>query len=483
MCCASGQTGCDGACCDSFCCDDDGDYVYDDCTSCTVNGQPTCKLCNTDGLPGNDSCYLCDTDGDTVNDSCYTCDLNGDGTLDGCPDCACASCGGGGAAGGGSQSTPKTCKVCDSTPKDSNNVKDSCWLCDNPTHASDPNDQSDDNNDCYLCDSTPDDGHNVNDACMLCDDPYHSTDPTNQKSKNNSCYPCKNKIAGTQNDDCYRCDLKKADGTPGKDGKFDTCYGYDTDGDGIKDSCCPDFKVELTFSADFPGRSKTKAGVGEIGTLEVIPASLEETATFSSSDPTCVDIDPILGGWSALERDTVCSANLCATINGCETCKTLTVTPPTGTRLTRTSNNVWHIQGYASAGIELYYWLDPKDVTFENVRFGEGTAPAENKTGIFVTQAIPHPQNIFGAILRPTDSTTGSRVERPDHAAVSFKPWGDGGTFTWNIPTQWIDTGDMRHDIDHQLQQPTIQPNGDTTISKDGQDDRLRLMLHRLVFR
>ena len=60
----------------------------------------------------------------------------------------------------------------------------------------------------------------------------------------------------------------------------------------------------------------------------------------------------------------------------------VTVVPPIGTRMTRVDNNVWHNQGSASAGIALYYWLDPKDVSFHNVTFGEDACPATNVLGI-----------------------------------------------------------------------------------------------------
>jgi hypothetical protein len=53
-----------------------------------------------------------------------------------------------------------------------------------------------------------------------------------------------------------------------------------------------------------------------------------------------------------------------------------TVVAPSGTRMTKTvghENSVWHIYGEPSAGIELNYWLDPKDVSFSKLTFGEGS--------------------------------------------------------------------------------------------------------------
>ncbi|MFH1969662.1 MAG: hypothetical protein ABIJ53_05025, partial [Verrucomicrobiota bacterium] len=48
-----------------------------------------------------------------------------------------------------------------------------------------------------------------------------------------------------------------------------------------------------------------------------------------------------------------------------------TVVAPTGTRMTRVTANVKHNQGTASAGIALYYWLDPTEVSFKKLTFGE----------------------------------------------------------------------------------------------------------------
>lgn len=143
---------------------------------------------------------------------------------------------------------------------------------------------------------------------------------------------------------------------------------------------------------------------------------------------------------------------------------------PSGTRMTRATGNVKHNQGTASAGIALYYWLDPKNVSFKYLTFGEGSCPATGATGIYVT-APPgnHLQNYFGAILEG-NSTTGCRVNVTDHAWTERFPWAPGGTFTWNIPTQYIDDTSTRNTFgSNQNQVPIIQANGYTTMSKGGQ--------------
>jgi len=148
-----------------------------------------------------------------------------------------------------------------------------------------------------------------------------------------------------------------------------------------------------------------------------------------------------------------------------------TIIKPSGTRMTRVNpSNVWHVKNTASAGIKLYYWLDPKNVSFKYLTFGEGTCPATGATGIFVTIG-PHAQNTFGAILGGNDAT-GCRVEQPDYAGVFASPWGSGGTFTWSIPTEYIDDTATRHSFGTgENHVPTVEPSGYTTISKGGQSD------------
>lgn len=152
------------------------------------------------------------------------------------------------------------------------------------------------------------------------------------------------------------------------------------------------------------------------------------------------------------------------------------VIAPSGTTLTRTHpTTVWHRQNAASAGIELVYSLRPTQVSFEYVQFGEGRSDVFDAAGICVT--IPgHSENTFGAILRPADNATGSKVSVTDKAWIFYAAWAGGGSFVWKIPTQYI-AGGVRYSFGlKQNQTATILANGDTTQAKDNQSGTAPMM-------
>ncbi len=155
------------------------------------------------------------------------------------------------------------------------------------------------------------------------------------------------------------------------------------------------------------------------------------------------------------------------------------VVAPTGTRMTRVNTNVWHVQYQASAGIALYYWLDPKDVSFKNLIFGEDACPSTNVSGFYLycwpwnsypngTQHAGHTQNTFGAILGG-NITTGCRVEKSDDAGTGNAILYAAGSLTWSIPTQYIDGTSTRHTFgSNQNHVATYQADGNATLAKGG---------------
>ncbi|UCH50380.1 MAG: hypothetical protein JSV54_04955 [Chloroflexota bacterium] len=153
---------------------------------------------------------------------------------------------------------------------------------------------------------------------------------------------------------------------------------------------------------------------------------------------------------------------------------------PSGTRMTRVNpNNVWHIQYTASAGIKLYYWLDPKYVSFKYLTFGEGSCPSTNVSGFYLTcwpwnsyptgsQIAGHSQNTFGTISGG-NITTGCRVDSPDYSSTgSANPWA-AGSYTYVIPSEYIDDTASRHSFGSQTKVGTFDVNGKATNTKGGQ--------------
>lgn len=241
-----------------------------------------------------------------------------------------------------------------------------------------------------------------------------------------------------------------------------------------------EFKGILTPDDNFTGRSQKKYGLEEKVTLDatIVPA----TVTAAQVGGLEWTINSGVGSLSNVGQDGTADYDAGATAGSVKLRLTIksgplkdqfqsydkTVVAPRGTRMTRASANVKHTQGIASAGILLYYWLDPKDVSFSNLTFGEGTTTATGATGIYVS--VPpgdHPQNYFGAILNG-DSAKGCRVSGTDGAFSQRSPWAPGGTYTWSIPSQYIDDTSTRHSFGSQNHVPTIQPNGDMTMAKGG---------------
>ncbi len=239
-----------------------------------------------------------------------------------------------------------------------------------------------------------------------------------------------------------------------------------------------DFEGTLTPVDDFDQRSKTKYGLYEqvvldfttipegitasqAGGLRWMKSSGVGAVSNAENDDGTADYDAQVTAGAVTLRLTNLSSGIYKSYS-------MTVVAPSGTRMTRVNINVFHTKYTASAGIALYYWLDPKDVSFTYLSFGEGSCAAENTTGIFVSRG-DHEENEFGEILGG-DITNGCRVSLPDQAWESRNPWFPGGTFTWNIPTQYIVGTTFRYTFgNNQPHTITIYDTGFTRVDKDGQ--------------
>ena len=161
---------------------------------------------------------------------------------------------------------------------------------------------------------------------------------------------------------------------------------------------------------------------------------------------------------------------------------TKSVVTPSGVYMTRypvagkkETNNM------IGVGIALYYWINPKDVSFSNLSFGEGTA-ASTTTGFYSTRwpwnsyptgtpQAAHPAN--GPVqISGGNIATGCRVVPEDHASTGFTPGPyAAGTLTWNIPAEYITNAGrvgMGVTTTHTSQ---YFANGSATVTKNGISD------------
>lgn len=257
------------------------------------------------------------------------------------------------------------------------------------------------------------------------------------------------------------------------------------------------FVGDFTPSDDFSGRSHIKYGLEETVALDFIidptgvsasqAGGLEWTKTgvgdiSNAGNDGTADYDAEENPGNVTFRLTVKSGPS----KGKYQWYSKTVVPPSGTRMTRVNTKVWHIQGYASAGIALYYWLDPKTVSFTNLDFGEDSCPSTNVSGFYLTcepwnsypngnQVAAHTQNTFGDIS-DGNITDGCRVVINDEASTGAANPYAAGSFTWSIPTQYIDDTSTRNTFgSNSTQVATYQANGDATQAKGGQSDSAAL--------
>ncbi len=253
-----------------------------------------------------------------------------------------------------------------------------------------------------------------------------------------------------------------------------------------------DFQGKLTPDDDFAGRSQDKYGLEEAVDLDFTTDPSGVTAAQIGGLEWAINSG--VGSLSNAGNDGTADYDAGATAGNGKLRLTIksgpskdqfkqydkSVVAPSGTRMTRATSNVKHTQGSASAGLGLYYWLDPKDVSFGNLTFGEDSTPSTSVSGFYLKcwpwnsypnggQVGPHGQNSFGAILGG-NSSTGCRVSGMDGAQTGDANPYAAGSFTWSIPTQYIDDTSTRHTFgSSQNHVSTYQANGTATQAKGGQ--------------
>ena len=251
------------------------------------------------------------------------------------------------------------------------------------------------------------------------------------------------------------------------------------------------FTTVVTPADNFGGRSLVRFGVGEVLTLSFATAPATQTAaSFGGltwvlvkgtgtlvNNPgnsgiatfTCDDV----AGYITLELRT------CAVPAIAKLTKSFQVVAPTDARMARVpGSGTFHRQNTGSAGFHGEIFFEPRDVSFRNLEFREGSAPFE-ATGSMNT-ILSAGKNDIAGIRHPLMGTwlpllggniaTGSKVNGFDTVrTMTTSPPYAAGTFTWNIPWLYRVIGRGR---DHQFtiaaHSESIDATGQTTISKKG---------------
>lgn len=161
------------------------------------------------------------------------------------------------------------------------------------------------------------------------------------------------------------------------------------------------------------------------------------------------------------------------------------VIKPTGTRMTRVypPGIHWHEYQRCTVGLSLHYWLDPTDVSFKYLKFGEGACPTTNASGYFLTceppgsspygtLKDPHAQTpVFSGIMGG-DIGFGCRVVERDIPTTKEFPMWDEGDYEWHIPAMYKDNTGAKHDFGGtKLHISHISQSGTATVTKDGNSE------------
>jgi len=257
---------------------------------------------------------------------------------------------------------------------------------------------------------------------------------------------------------------------------------------------CFDFEGTLTPADPFTGRILTKYGLEEIVYLDcdITPSGLTGTQVGGLRWDRLTGVGTLSSVTSngTATYDAGASAGFVTLVlelmsGPCEGHVEIyerEVIPPSGTRITKATETVGHIRGWASAQLALYHWLDPKNVSFSNLKFGEDTCPSTNISGFYLkcepwnsypdgTPIRPHSQNgPFG--ITGGNITTGCRVSPLDFAdtGAAHNTKYAAGSYTWSIPPQYIDDTATRHSFgSNQNHVSTYNANGKAIQFKGGQ--------------
>jgi hypothetical protein len=241
----------------------------------------------------------------------------------------------------------------------------------------------------------------------------------------------------------------------------------------------------LTADDNFPGRSRTRFGLGELiylsftATAQRTPRDLgglrwvllSGSGTLSAHDNN--GLGTFVAG-SSPERVRLQLRFQSGPHAGTGPVVDLSVIAPNdATMVQEPGTPLYHDQNTCSVGFSGLTYLLPKDVSFKNLEFREDTARAIGSGFFTALNNLEHPQSDWFSI-GPGNSLTGCPLSVPDSVRIGpgpvirLGPPYRIGTFHWPIPWQYrLGTGPaVTFTTAHQ--HATADANGRATIQKKG---------------
>ncbi len=257
---------------------------------------------------------------------------------------------------------------------------------------------------------------------------------------------------------------------------------------GVIDVSPCDFTGVLTPSNNFDGRSLTRLGLGETGTLSTRPATGVNLADLtpliwavaSGSDFISIsNIDTSNGTADFQAKDKPGQAILTLKSNtGCTATLTVDVIAPTGAYQVQCGDKItFKSPVFFSVTTKNNTYLLPKDVSFNQIRVREGTCPGVG-TGSQEKDKTPHP-SWPPVSVSDGNIVTGCLVEGPNPADVGCGLPFDGvratdyltigeGTFIWDIPWEYSIGSVSNQPFTKLLYRVVFDGKRGVTISKGG---------------
>lgn len=215
---------------------------------------------------------------------------------------------------------------------------------------------------------------------------------------------------------------------------------------------------------------RLRVGVGEEVDLYIIPADpVTWTTTSGGVNPSSGSSTRFTAPTNATQTTSTIRADY-----GSGNCPiTFNVYPPTGINHARVIETNSYPKNDAGAGMHLYVWMAPTNVSFYRVQCLEVGSNAINVTGYYTNYAVSNISHIgHGADewfqLEP-DNMWPSTWDNATSGSGGFlpQPWYAGG-YTWPIPGRWKIGTSATNNLTGWQQSTTIDANGTVTVSKFG---------------